>query len=66
MFITRHKIVVCIQIKMKMMDRRLQGVCWELNCKDDYKKAQDCGKYKDRDDYEDDGSRLQRLYWELN
>ena len=56
MMITRRKIVVSIKIKMKMMDQRLQGLCWESNYKDDYKKTQDCGKYKDQDEYEDDGS----------
>ena len=37
------------------------------NYKDDGDiKTEDSGKYTDQDDDDDDGSRLQRLYWELN
>ena len=72
MMITRHKIVASIKIKMMkmiMMDQNYGHYIGHFidfgNYKDDDDdKTQDCGKYKDQD--EDDGSRFQKLYWELN
>ena len=37
-----------------------------INKDDEGIKTEDSVKYIDQDDDDDDGSRLQRLYWELN